>query len=286
MTAAELIAPPQAAPLPRLELALCEWELVVPPEVLHFDARRPWPLGLPAASAVLDALGGLAEVDEGLEATHLRVLSLLPMDLHEAVRASLAGNPAPLALATASTWRALVATDRLDAALGIDQPALLALIDEAVDAREKLLALAWFTLDGGADCEALLTLLGESIDLLLNRAGFRARARRARSGGKLLFTAPTAPSTGPGRVRLAFLATMLMTAAFHGATFAGAARTNSAWVVVGDVDRGHAFLAPASAGADEASLQTLISQLEAQGVSATKSGSGEWVLHRSRQAAP
>ena len=261
-----------------------------PPLVIGFDVGRPWPLGIPAAAQVLQAIGAQAEVDPALQAAHLRVLSLLPEYLYDAARTSLAGATDPVALATASAWRALVAADRLDAALGVDQPALQELINEAVDAREKLLAAGYFALDGGAGAEELMTALGEAVERLVEQAGFRAKARGTPSTTRLLSVsdvpAAAEPEVRRGRaVRWAFVATVLVTVAFHLTRFV-LSDSGEPWVVVGDVDRGNAFLAPGRPGADEASLRALISDLGSKGLRATKSPSGEWVVARIERGNP
>jgi hypothetical protein len=267
-------------------------ELVPPvaPKVIGFDVRRPWPLGVPAAADVLQAIGAQAEVDGALQSAHLHVLSLLPEYLYDAARTSLAGSADPVAMATASAWRTLIAADHLDAALGVDQPALQELINEAVDAREKLIAAGYFALDGGAGAEELLTALGEAVERLVEKAGFRAKAPGTPSDTRLLSVeaVPSAvePEVKRGRaLRWAFIATAVVTTAFHLAQFATADAAEP-WVVVGDVDRGHAFLAPGVAGADEASLQARINGLGAQGLQATRSASGEWVVQRIGKGTP
>lgn len=281
MTAAENLPEEQPAAEPTLELVPAPATKVV-----HFDVRRPWPLGLPIAAEVLEAIGAQAEVEPSLQPAHLRVLSLLPEYLYDAARTNLAGAADPLALATASAWRALVAADRLQAAIGIDQPALQELINEAVDAREKLLAAGYFALDGGAGAEELMAALGEAVECLVEKAGFKARPRAegTRSETRLLsvdsVAAAPEPAVRRGRaLRGALAVTVLITTAFHVESLASADPVEP-WVVVGDVDRGHAFLAPGGPGADEASLQVLISELSAKGLRATKATSGEWTVQR------
>lgn len=172
--------------------------LVAPaPRPIGFDGRRPWPLGLPTASEVLEALAARAEVDRPLQAPHRRVVSLLPEQLRDAVRSGQAGGEAnPLALATASAWRTLVANTQLDAAMGVNHAALSALIDEAVDAREKLLAAGYFALDGGAGADRLVAALDGAIERLLTTARHHAPGKRPAP-----LRAPLAAPTGPRRHR-------------------------------------------------------------------------------------
>ena len=250
-------------------------------KMVCLDTRRPWPLGLPTTDEVLQAIGGQAEVEEALQAAHLRVLSLLPEHLHDAARTSLAGSTEPVAVATASAWRALVATEFADAAIGLDQPALQSLIDEAVDAREKLLAAGYFALDGGASAEELMAALGEAVEKLVEKAEFRAKPKSVSvgAGAKLLSLASVAPEVRRGRaLRWACGLTVIATCALH--LVAAFAPAPAAWVVVGDVDGGQAFVAPSGPEGDEASLQSFLAELEAKGVHATRSASGEWLLQR------
>ncbi len=256
-------------------------ELLVDP--VGFDERRPWPLGLPTQGRVLEAIGGQSEVDELMKSAHLRVLSMLPENLHEAARTSLAGTDNPLALATASAWRALLAADRISHAIAVDQPALHTLIHEAVDAREKILAAGYFALDGGAGAEELLSALGSAIEQLVEQAEFRARVRPVNSQPQTRVSideADKAPQVVWGKaLRWTFTTTMLITllVQLSGVLTDG---TPTAWVVVGDVDHGHAYVASGGAEADEASLREFISQLETRGIYANQSPAGEWVLSR------
>ena len=250
---------------------------------ISLDVRRPWPLGLPSTDEVLQAIGGHAEVEEALQAAHLRVLSLLPEHLHDAARTSLAGSTEPVALATASAWRALVATEFAEAAIGLDQQALQSLIAEAVDAREKLLAAGYFALDGGASAEELMAALGEAVEKLVEKAEFRAKPRAVSEGARTKLLAVGDVEPGPGRrrgraLRWACGMTVVATCAIH--LVSAFAPAPAAWVVVGDVDQGQAFVAPAGPEGDEASLQSFLSELEAKGVHATRSAAGEWVLQR------
>ena len=265
---------------PQLEPAPEEPTLALVKTVVAMDGRRPWPLGVPPSGKVLEAIGAHAEVEEALQAAHLRVLSLLPEHLYDAARTSLAGTDDPVALATASAWRTLVAADFADAAIGVDQPGLQMLIDEAVDAREKLLAAGYFALDGGASAEELMSALGNAIDHLVEKAQFRAKGKpgSARPATRVIEPEQVARPGHGLALRWACAVTVIATLAFHLFTFFSADR--GSWVVVGDVDRGHAFIAPAGPEADESSLQLLVSQLEAKGLQVTKTASGEWELHR------
>ena len=284
MTAATNLPEELAPAEPTLELVPS-----AAPQVVGFDVRRPWPLGVPSTAMVLQAIGAQAEVDPALQAAHLRVLSLLPEYLYDAARTSLAGAADPVALATASAWRALVAADQLETALGVDQLGLQELISEAVDAREKLIAAGYFALDGGAGAEELLATLGEAVERLVEKAAFHAK-QGTRSNTRLISVCdvPTevTPEVKRGRVlRWVFVATALVTVAFHLSQFL-MGDSGEPWVVVGDVDRGHAFLAPGRPGADETSLQTKIGELGAKGLKITKSQSGEWAVERIGKGTP
>ena len=275
----------QWAPLERIEpvAGASPYELEVAP--LRIDERRPWPLGLPAEREALEAIADREHLALELKKPHLEVLRLLPEQLLDAARAALAGTEAPLAAVAASTWRAMVAAAGAELALGVDQPALRALIDEAAAAREKLVALGYFSLDGGAHAEPLLHALGEAIELLVRRARFQAkpkvRGTKTSASGKLVPVRSTSRA-----LKVVFAAVMLTGAAFHFSGFLENERARAAWVVVGDVDRGRAFLAPAGDSPSEASLQRLIVELKTQGIGATKSSSGEWVLQRSGKGSP
>ena len=275
---AEAVSPPPAEE-PQPELAAVEAKRVT------FDVRRPWPLGLPVASAVLEAIVAQAEVDEPLREAHLRVLSLLPEHLYDAARTSLAGTVDPIGLATASAWRTLIAVDLSSSVPGFDPAALRSLIDEAVDAREKLLAAGYFALDGGASAEELMSALGEAIERLTEKARFRAKTKvlGAHADTRLLAVNAELPAAGAARgsvLRWAFATAFLFSASVHLFNFMSEEAPPS-WVVVGNVDRGHAVLAPGSAAADDASRKAAMVELGAKGIKATKSESGEWVLQRS-----
>ncbi len=256
-------------------------ELLVP--TVAFDERRPWPLGLPTRGQVLEAIGGQAEVDEHVQPSHLHVLSLLPENLYEAARTNLAGTDDPLALATASAWRALLAVERMGNAIAVDQPALQALIAEAVDAREKILAAGYFALDGGAGAEELLSALGAAIEQLAEQAAFRTPAKRVNAEPHApvvsIDAAGNQPRVRGKALRWGVAMTMITTLLVHlsGVITDG---TATEWVVVGDVDRGHAFVASGGAEGDAASLKAFLSQLESKGIHAAQSPTGEWVLSR------
>lgn len=258
------------------------YELAVDP--LSVDARRPWPLGVPSGREVLEAISDREHVAPALKAAHQAVSRLLPEQLRDSVTAALGGTDDPLASVSISAWRAIVAAECMEDAYGVDQAALRALIDEAAAAREKLLALGYFSLDGGASAEPLLHALGEAIEVLVKRARFVAKPRVRRTtsaSGKLRAVRATSRV-----LKAACAATVLIAAVFHLNGALEERRARRAWVVVGDVDRGRAFLAPGGTEPDEAALQALIKQLQTQGIAATKSASGEWVLHRNGKATP
>lgn len=266
MTAAALLPPPPEEPV-----------LAPEPKLVSCDERRPWPAGLPAVPDVLEAIGAQAQVAGPLRPVHQRVRALFPEYLVDAVKTSLAGSEDPVGVATAQAWRALVASDQLDAALGVDQPALRTLIEEAVDAREKVLAAGYFALDGGAGAEPLTTALAEAIERLVQKAAFKAKPVVAHSKKS---TAARATPSVHRVLRWAFGAVLTATAAFHLSALLADDHPSEPWALVGDVDRGRAFLAPAGPGADEASLQKMIADLKAKGLSAEKSPAGEWIVKR------
>ena len=275
----------QWAPLAGIEPAAgsSPYELEVAP--LRVDERRPWPLGVPAEREVLEAIVGREHLGLELKKRHLEVLRLMPEQLLDAARAALGGTEEPLAAVAASAWRTMVAASGAELALGVDQPALRALIDEAAAAREKLVALGYFSLDGGTQAEPLLHTLGEAIELLVKRAQFQAkpkvRGAKTSASGNLMPVRSTSRA-----LKGIFAVVVVAVAAFHLSGFLENQRARTAWVVVGEVDRGRAFLAPAGDSPSEASLQRLIVELKTQGIGATKAPSGEWVLERSRKETP
>ncbi len=267
--------PPREGPSP--------YELAVDP--LAVDARRPWPLGVPSGREVLEAIADRGDVGSKLRTAHLAVLQLLPGALRDSAAAALGGTDSPLASVSISVWRSMVAAACVDDALGVDQPALRLLIDEAVAARESVVALGYFSLDGGASAEPLLEALGEAIEQLVQRARFVARPRVRRTATSASGTLTVVPLTSRVLKAAAALA-VVIAALFHLSGAIEERRARRAWVVVGDVDRGRAFLAPGGTEADEAGLRALIQQLERQGIAASKSANGEWVLHRIGKATP
>ncbi len=260
-----------------------------PRPLVRFDAGRPWPLGLPDHRQVLEVIGGQAALDEGIRELHLRIAATLPESIYDAVRASLGDVDHPVARATVSAWRAIVAADRVEAALGIDVAAVVALVSEAAEGREVLVASSCFALDGGRGLEELLALLGRAIEVLASRAAFKARARRrgaaALAGVMAVGTFVAHDAKERRLLPKAFAVTMAVTLLFYGYQALTVA-PSAEWVVVGDVDRGHAFLAPAKGGADQASLERMRASLEAQGYTTTKAASGEWVVRRRPKRTP
>lgn len=257
------------------------YELEVAP--LKVDTRRPWPLGIPAEREALEAIVDRELIALELKKSHLEVLRLLPEQLFDAARSSLSGTEDPLAAVAASTWRALVAAEGAQLALGVDQPGLRALIAEAAAAREKVQALGYFSIDGGASAAPLLHALGEAIEVLVKRAEFRAKPKVLGTGSKPKLV-PVRTKSRP--LMAVFALVMVIGAASHLRGFVEQQRSRSAWVMVGDVDRGRAFLAPEGDAPSEESLQQRIDELKLQGIGATKSASGEWVLHRTERATP
>lgn len=258
------------------------YELSIDP--LAVDGRRPWPLGIPSGREVLEAIAGREEVARALKPAHGEISRLLPEQLRDSVGTALAGTEEPVAAAVVSCWRAMVAARIAEDAYGVDQPALRELITEASAARERLQALGYFSLDGGASAAPLLHALGESIGQLVNRARFVAkpRIRGTRTSATNLAVVPATNRA----LKAVFAVVMVVVAAFHLNGALEERRARQAWVVVGDVDRGRAFLAPGGTEPDEANLQALIKQLEEQGIGATQSTSGEWVLHRIARGTP
>ena len=271
---------------------------------LGIDEKRSWPAGLPAEADVLMAIGAQLMVDDALEEPHQRVLKLLPERLYQAVCRGLVGltDAQPVASATASAWRVIVGADRSRGAVGsgVDQPALLALIDEATAARETLVASNVFALDVGASAEGLLTALTQAIEVLVHAARFKEQPKVVPAAQPLKpAAAPVArmlaietvekkpeknskkqAPTGPaGRLKLALAAGLMLVALYVFSGLIPGFRKNGPWVVVGDPDHGKGYLVPGYPGADEAQRSVMIKKLEADGVTVTYED-GEWVLER------
>ena len=130
---------------------------------LLYDSRRPWPLGLPSREDAVLAIIGQREVTPQLEGAHLRTLTLFPEYLFDEARTALGDALSPAGRACGSAWRVLLAAERIEGAMGVDVPALLALVDEAVEARDVLKGVTAFALDGGLSGEELLTALDACI---------------------------------------------------------------------------------------------------------------------------
>lgn len=268
---------------------------------LAIDEKRSWPASLPAEAEVLMAIGAQLVVDDGLAQPHQRVLELLPDRLYQAVCRGLVGlsDEQPVASATARAWRAIVGADRSKGTVGsgIDQPALLELIDEATAARETLLASNMFALDVGASAEPLLGALTEAIESLVHAARFKEQPKAASA------VEPARPAGGPStrmlaieavgkkadkskaptnlgqRLKQVFAVGLFLVALYFVTGLIPGFRKNAPWVVVGDPDYGKGYLVPGYPGADEALRSEMIKKLEADGVRVTFDD-GEWVVQR------
>lgn len=259
------------------------YELAVEP--LAIDVRRPWPIGIPSGREVLEAIAELKGVASALKPAHRRLLTLLPAHLHDAVANALAGAEDPVASLVISCWRAMVAASIADDAYGVDQVALRALISEAATAREKVQALAYFSLDAGVSTKPLLEALGAAIEQLVKGDRFGAKPRPRGTKTSASGTLPVVPATSRA-LKAVCVVVMVVGAIFQLSTAVEERRVRQAWVVVGDVDTGRAFLAPSGADPQEANRRELITQLGKRGIGASRSGSGEWVLHRFANGTP
>lgn len=268
---------------------------------LRIDEKRAWPGGLPAEAEVLMAIGAQLVVDDALEQAHQRVLKLLPERYYQAVCRGLVGlsGAQPVASATATAWRVILGADRSKGAVGsgVDQPALLALIDEATAARETLLASNVFALDVGASAEALLTALTGAIEVLVHAARFKEQPKvgLAAESSKVAVSPATRsqavekkpekkaekskPTDLAGRLKRALAVGLMLVALYVVSGLIPGFRKNGPWVVVGDPDHGKGYLVPGYPGADEALRSVMIKKLEADGVTVTYDD-GEWVLER------
>jgi hypothetical protein len=280
-----------------------------PPHV-EFDARRPWPLGLPSKEHALAAIISYGEVAEALEGTHLHALTLFPEWVFDEARTALANAGTELAWAAASAWRAVVAREFIERALSVDAAALTALTKETVEARERLEGYANFALDGGAGSTELLATLDECIARFSALAAERAEKAEkaaqveAEKKERAKEAAPPAPRVvAPSRPRqpvpasakaakdsrrllgvaAGLVAVFVLLYALSGTT--GPASAHEEWSVRGSLDSGEARLVPASAQASEAALQQKLAQLKQTGVQA-KWVNGEWVLTREQPPAP
>lgn len=250
-------------------------------EVLAFDGRRPWPLGLPSLPQALTAIVAEVEIEESLEESHLRVLTLFPEWMFDEARSALGGGASEVAWAAASAWRAVVARDRADHPVGIDLPALLALTDETVQAREKLVGASAFALDGGTASEELLSTLDECIGrfVVLARHHERTRVKPVSEATKVLSVSSEPEGTRRKLIPMAFAASMFFAVLFHLARLLVAPNTN-VWMVNGSLESGHATLVPGGPEASAAALEAKISELRAQHIVATQGPDGQWYLEK------
>lgn len=252
-------------------------DLPPPPGIVCIDGRKPLPHNLPPLAQVLDGIAGDVNIHSHLMPVHQKVVALFPNNVLDAVRTHVTGHEDPLALAAANAWRALVADDLLERAYGVDQPALQLLVDEAVDAREKVLAAALFSFEGSEATEPLAAALAAAIERLTERVRFKGTPKRERTAAPSV--KPVSGLTLRERfIRFAFIVTFLFTAAFHLADSLAGGPGEKAWVVVGDPARGHAVLAPARIDADASSLEAARKELLEQGFTTTLSPTGEWVI--------
>lgn len=256
-------------------------EVLSPPvEAIAFDVRRPWPLGLPSTERALAAIVSQAEVAPELEGSHLRVLTLFPEWIFDEARTALGGGGNDVAWAAASAWRAVVALERAEHPLGVDLPALVALTDETVQAREKLVGAAAFSLDGGAGSDELLSTLDECIGrfVVLARHQERARVAPASSPQARLLSVASVPEAAPRKkLPVVFAASMVLALLFHVVRVVAAPSTD-VWVVNGSLDSGHAVLVPGGPNASAGALEAKLAELRAQHVVATQGGDGQWHL--------
>lgn len=254
-------------------------ELPPGPPVVVLESRRPWPLGVPSTALAVEALSGDAVVHAALMPAHEQVMGLLPAHLLDAVRNVALGHEDALGTATAQAWRALVADAALDAAFGVDAGALQAFIAQTVDAREKIVAASLFALDGEAGSAPLTGALARAIERFAERARFKAPPPRPARPKAALEV-----KDGLGRharlLRLVFVLSMLLLLSRHLSGLILGAPVDPGWTLVGDPDRGHAFLAPTRADADAAELQIAIAELARQGFKAVRTPAGEWIVFR------
>lgn len=245
--------------------------------LVSFDVRRPWPRGVPSSDEALAVLAEARHLDDELIPVHCTVAAKLPEEIRGAARAHLRGLEAPLAEAAAAAWRALVAVELAARALGLDQGALLDLIGVTVTARERLRALRVFSFGSGLEFDALDAELGRALDRLVEEARFRAEPTAQRRTPTTT-EKPTFRSTSAGPYfRVALLLTLLFASVVQLAGRAGESR-REAWVLVGSLESGHAFLAPTTARPDEEALRRHLREFEARGYVATRTPSGEWSL--------
>lgn len=250
-------------------------------EVVEFDGRRPWPLGLPSLQQALAAIVAEVEIDESLEESHLRVLTMFPEWMFDEARSALGGGGNEVAWAAASAWRAVVALDRADHPVGIDLPALIALTDESVQAREKLVGASAFALDGGTASEELLSTLDECIGRFVVLARHHERTRRATvsQATRMLSVADEPEAPKRKLIPMAFGASLLFAFIFHVARLL-AAPSGDVWLVNGSIDSGHAVLVPGGPHASPGALEAKIAELHAAHIVATQGPDGQWYLSK------
>ncbi|MFT3712734.1 MAG: hypothetical protein QM817_34215 [Archangium sp.] len=282
-------------------------------ETVHveYDARRPWPLGLPPKEHALAAIIAHGDVANDIEGSHLRVLTSFPEWVFDEARTALVGAGTELAWASASAWRAVVALERIEGAISIDVPGLNALTDEVVAARERLVAYSTFALDGGASSQDLLATLDECISRFVELARVQAEPKpQPVSSGSSVRSSPSRVVSSPSRVRprpkppqaaaapsamskstrqligLGAGLLLLFVALFKLAPTSGPhAGPREEWVMQGSLDNGSAKLVPENPQASEAALQRKLSELKHQGITA-RLVNDEWVLEREAPSAP
>jgi hypothetical protein len=257
---------------------------------VEFDARRPWPLGLPSKTHALGAIISHCHLAPELEGSHLHALTSFPEWVFDEARTGLVNSGTELAWASASAWRAVVALDTIDAAISVDLPALLALIDEVVAARERLVGYSTFALDGGIGSADLLSTLDECIGRFVVLARFQERQRppppppTIEETTRILSVVTVLPEDPKAKVKRRLLpvlsaAVVLLTLGFHVSQFVSEP-DHDGWVVNGSLDSGHATLVPEGPRSSEAALQVKIAELRKKGISVQWSTNGEWTLSK------
>lgn len=269
------------------------------PLKVKFNARRPWPLGVPSKEEALAAIISHGEIDAELEGSHLRALTLFPEWVFDEARTALVSAGTELAWASASAWRAVVALERIDGAVSIDAAGLAALSEEVAKARERIVGYSAFALDGGAGSTELLSTLDECIGRFARveeqpktPPPVSLPSRVVPSPSRVMRKPPPVPvasaETKNNRKLFALGAALLAVLAllyFIAPTSGPRASVHEEWVVQGSIDSGNAKLVPDNPQASEAALQRKLSELKHQGIAA-RLVNDEWVLEREAPSAP
>jgi len=252
-------------------------ELVELPPV-RFDARRPWPLGLPSLDDAQAVITGAREAEPSLAASHVRALMILPEYLLDEARGS-----SGVARACASVWRAVVAEETLPGALAHHTEGLVALIEELTQAREQLAGLAAFAPAGDGD--ALVAGLDELIDRLVEAARFHAAARPKtvlQVVTRMLFmeTVERGDRFRHWLPRLT-MASVVAALLFHLVTGQGpASSVADDWVIAGNPESSRVQLVPGGPNASDRQLIQRLQELEQRGFRVTGGSAAGWNLER------